>query len=138
MIDKKFVAVVLVMGLIVSIGCVIGQVISIRVDGYSLHQISSAAESNYSMAYISCYNKTYTHTQVGELIFLKDEMPPRYLANSAAVVLADEPPFLTIYYYYSRYDDIVNMLEGDGAKYLTFNPGQPETAEFGVIMPWRI
>ena len=72
------------------------------------------------------------------MIFLKDEMPPRYLANSASVVLADEPPFLTIYYYYSRYDDIVNMLEGDGAKYLTFNPGQPETAEFGVIMPWRI
>jgi hypothetical protein len=44
------------------------------------------------------------------------------------------PPVVNIFYYFSRFDDIVNMLEGDGDLAVVFRPGQPELSS---IRSWQ-
>jgi hypothetical protein len=183
MIDKKFVAIVLAVGLIAAISCVVGQdkdeyamklkqetlakeqavleaqqpaaqetqstqmstsepavsgsteptlpsterpIIERIFNRYSTRQYSSECQDRSAMAHIGCYQD---ETLVGDLTFMKDgsTMPQ----NNIAMYSPSRP--LEIYFYISRYDNIVALLERDGLKRLIFNSNSPEAAYIEVM-----
>ncbi len=128
--NKKYATVVLAVGLLLSIGCVVSQQGSTTgtgttdgaqrstIDSYELTQYTLTSPTIYGAAAILCKSGGLA---VVTIIFLKDDAP------NQQNIIPTTGASSRIFYPYSRYNDILAMLEKGNVQFVR-DPAHPETA----------